>query len=315
MDRLEINAPARLHFGLINPVIDERAWPGITKLEQPIRSFGGCGVMIDQPALQLDIQRANHWTGTGSQVERAIEFGKLVTQHLRSQQAYDIHIHSMAREHSGLGTGTSLGLAIAKLICQDHGIQKSAIELAPWVNRGARSAIGIHGSDRGGFLVDFGKLPTETITPTVQHYAVPHNWRFVLIHPKSAEHWHGDREKQAFAKMPSIAFNQIEALSRLILLGLIPAILNHDFQGFSRSLTEYNACVGLPFRDIQGGIYTSPAIDRAVEHLSKLGIEGAGQSSWGPTIFALVQDQDHGNWLQRQLSGSEFEFLTIAKPV
>jgi beta-ribofuranosylaminobenzene 5'-phosphate synthase len=41
---------------------------------------------------------------------------------------------------------------------------------------------------------------------------------------------------------------------------------------------------------VQGGVYADPLLARIVAHLRGQGIRGVGQSSWGPTLYALAPD-------------------------
>jgi predicted sugar kinase len=61
---------------------------------------------------------------------------------------------------------------------------------------------------------------------------------------------------------------------------------------FGDAVHEFNRRAGEPFAAAQGGAYASPAIAELIVELRALGIRGVGQSSWGPTVFAMVPDSD-----------------------
>jgi predicted sugar kinase len=82
---------------------------------------------------------------------------------------------------------------------------------------------------------------------------------------------------------------------------LLPAIATNDWSSAGQAIGRYGAWAGEIFRPIQGGIYRSAAIARAVAAIESLGIPGVGQSSWGPTVFALTRDEEHAGWLGQQL--------------
>jgi predicted sugar kinase len=63
-------------------------------------------------------------------------------------------------------------------------------------------------------------------------------------------------------------------------------------------LHELNARVGEAFVALQGGVYGNPA---AVEFLRRQGVRGVGQSSWGPTVFGIVEDSDQAKALAYRL--------------
>jgi predicted sugar kinase len=52
--------------------------------------------------------------------------------------------------------------------------------------------------------------------------------------------------------------------------------------------------MGAYFAPWQGGAYVSPQVAAALGFLRKEGIVGLGQSSWGPTGFAFVEDEAQG---------------------
>jgi beta-RFAP synthase len=190
-----------------------------------------------------------------------------------------------------LGVGTQLGLAVARaLACATGREEWDSVTLARHVGRGERSAIGVHGFARGGLIVEAGKGPGEAISPLVAHYTVPRDWQVLLLMPTDAGSWHGQRERSAFAQLQQLGPTpaETEQLCRLVLTGLLPALSAGHFDWFSAALYEFNARVGDIFAAAQGGRYGSPALAHMVQRLRALGVQGVGQSSWGPTIFAFV---------------------------
>jgi predicted sugar kinase len=85
-----------------------------------------------------------------------------------------------------------------------------------------------------------------------------------------------------------------------VLLKLLPALAESDLPAFGSALAEYNARSGELFRSVQGGTYAGPAVTALVEWLRGQGVRGAGQSSWGPTVFAVVADADEAAALARR---------------
>jgi predicted sugar kinase len=86
-------------------------------------------------------------------------------------------------------------------------------------------------------------------------------------------------------------------LCRLVLLGLLPALVERDLDAFGEALYEFNVRAGEAFAPVQGGAYASPQAAGLVEFARCQGIRGAGQSSWGPVVFAVVSDIDHADHL------------------
>src|SRR5262249_35136039 len=74
--------------------------------------------------------------------------------------------------------------------------------------------------------------------------------------------------------------------------GMLPALHERDLAAFGEALYEFNRRVGEMFRPIQGGIYASPETEAIVHWFRDRGVKGVGQSSWGPTVFAVLAPDD-----------------------
>ena len=72
---------------------------------------------------------------------------------------------------------------------------------------------------------------------------------------------------------------------------LIPAAFEADFSAFSEGLFRYGWLAGESFAYAQGDVFSHPQSRQRVFDLRRRGIAGVGQSSWGPTLFALLQDE------------------------
>jgi beta-RFAP synthase len=177
-----------------------------------------------------------------------------------------------------------------------------ADELAGRVGRGARSAIGVHGFQVGGFLVDAGKRADTEIAPLVARLTFPAEWHVVLIIPKNSQGLHGAAERDAFDSLAAIPPDVTADLCRLTLLGLLPAVAERNFQAFSESLVEFGWKVGECFAAHQGGVYASPLAGAVVEGLLGHGIRGIAQSSWGPTLAAVTDSRFRAEWLAARLA-------------
>ncbi|MCE9591474.1 MAG: beta-RFAP synthase [Planctomycetes bacterium] len=290
---IEVHTPSRLHFGLLALSRNGR------------RQFGGAGLMVRRPDVAVRVRRTPDnpgLTATGRMADRALEFATrffdtaLERGWTAPPRGVAIDVMRVPRPHTGLGSGTQLGMAIAKclsLLIERDGL--TVAELAAIVGRGRRSAIGAHGFACGGFLVDGGKFPsddnTPALAPIVMRHPFPEEWRIVLIRPRALEGIAGKREAQAFADMPAIPDEVTQRMSRLVLLGLAPALVERDIAAFGESLFELQREVGSCFAGHQGGIYADPQLDAIVNFIRGLGIHGVGQSSWGPTLYAITPDE------------------------
>jgi predicted sugar kinase len=84
---------------------------------------------------------------------------------------------------------------------------------------------------------------------------------------------------------------------------LIPAIGARDWERASVALGQYGMLAGEVFRAVQGGIYRSAQVAQTIDQLQRWGVPGAGQSSWGPTVYVLARDDEHADWITGRLRG------------
>jgi predicted sugar kinase len=99
-----------------------------------------------------------------------------------------------------------------------------------------------------------------------------------------------------------------------LLLGLWPAVGEADYPVFAEALYEYNREAGAAFAQDQGGVYVAPEVEGLVDTIRAWGILAAGQSSWGPTVFAVTPDPPAADKLAQRLREStpSAEFVTVA---
>jgi beta-RFAP synthase len=310
---IRVCAPSRLHFGLLNlPRAEPQpaAWPDLDgQPALPARLFGGAGLMVQAPGIQLRAEPAATWSAEGPLAERVLAFARQFVRTLPPEapgslpRPHRLIVEHGAPEHMGLGTGTQLGLAVARALALAYGLDDlDPVALARQVGRGRRSALGIHGFAQGGFLVEAGKRRPDDVAPLVARRAFPQAWRVVLVLPSGGQGRHGVTEHQAFAHLAAQqALTETDALCRLVLLGMLPALAEGDGIAFGEAVYDFNRRVGESFRQVQGGTYAHARSAEVVAFVRRQGVPGVGQSSWGPALFALVDDQDRADDLSRRL--------------
>ena len=260
--------------------------------------------MVADPGIRLRVRPAPLLGATGPLADRALDFVRrtAAAMKLPSLPQCHLHIESAPREHIGLGTGTQLGMAVATAI---HILAGEPLglpgELAATVGRGQRSAIGSHGFAVGGLLVEAGKRQAEAVSPLVARMELPAEWRVLLLLPRRTTGLHGDAERQAFARLPAVPSETTAALCTEALLNLLPAAADADFAAFSASLYRFGQTAGSCFASQQEGTFFDRHAAALAKRLRDLGIEGVGQSSWGPSIFAIVPNETAGQDLVANL--------------
>jgi beta-RFAP synthase len=318
---IHIRTASRLHFGLLSlSGAGSIRWPGS---ETKARRFGGVGLMIDPPDLEMTVRPASAWSAEGPLAERALAFARRCAEAMPAGalQPQHLHIGSAPPEHSGFGTGTQLGLAVARALAAATGEESPAVvDLARQTGRGARSALGIHGFAAGGFLVDAGKDESDSVAPLVASVNFPESWRIVVFLPPVGSGWHSQVEERAFRQLTGIPDDvaRTDALCRLVLHGMLPALAQRDLTAFGEALYDFNRQVGEAFAPVQGGVYAHPLVAELIALLRDKGVRGVGQSSWGPATFAVVEDEEHAAETIRivtQRFGWEKEHAYLARAV
>ncbi len=280
MNGVRISTPSRLHFGLLG-------WG-----PHASRQFGGVGLMIERPGLEILVEGASKWEAIGPLRDRALDIAIQVADHLR-QAHFEvcparISILKTPSAHIGLGLGTQLSLAIARALATIAEIpQTPATSLAHWTGRGRRSGIGIHGFAEGGLIVDVGQSPISDLPVKLTRLAFPSAWSILIILPDQQHGLHGQKELNAFASLPPLSGPESDRLCRLVLLGLLPGVIETDLSGFGSSLVAIQEIMGRVFGPAQGGRFGSREAEKLGETLTRMGLHGVGQSSWGPTLYAF----------------------------
>ena len=280
MTRLALRTPSRLHFGLLS-------W-GLNASRQ----FGGVGLMIEAPGLTITAEPAGSWTAEGPLAGRMIEFARRAAEGLEGRgfvvEPTSFRVAEPPPEHVGLGVGTQLGLGIARLVCERAGHpDPTIVELAELSGRGLRSGIGLHGFAHGGLIVDGGRSGPEGVPPLLSRLEFPDEWSVLVVLAGQGPGLHGLREVRAFAELPPSTDSLTDRLCRLVLLGLMPAVVERDLPRFGEALEEIQRRVGEGFAPAQGGTFADPSLEAIADEMRASGLRGVGQSSWGPTLYGF----------------------------
>lgn len=276
--RIHVRAFARLHLGFL----DLSGSLG--------RQFGSIGLALDDVCLELVAAPGSSITAAGPGAARAEAVARAVFDIVGFTGGADLRILRGIPEHAGLGSGTQLALAVGTACARLAGASLTVDDLANVLTRGRRSGIGIGTFCQGGFVVDAGRGPATRTPPVVSRLPVPEPWRFVLVMDRSRQGAHGDRESDAFAHLPAMPDADCAHLCRLTLMRLLPALAESDCQTFGAAVTAIQAITGEHFSRWQSGRYTSPEVAAVLASMAESGATGVGQSSWGPTGFAIFPE-------------------------
>jgi beta-ribofuranosylaminobenzene 5'-phosphate synthase len=279
-----VTAGARLHFGFQN-----------LSLARP-RLYGGVGVVLDDPSVTVSAERADEVVATDPEAreyaERAVA--------LLGVPGASVEVLEPVPRHVGLGSGTQLALATLAAVARAHDRTVDVRLLAPDMGRGGRSGVGVAGFQRGGLVVDGGHptgrfteaRPADgewTVPPVVARHAVPDDWRFLLVRPDADPGRSGDGEDDAMRRVVETADPAVaDEIAALVIQRLLPAIAGGELSAFAAAVAELGRLNGAWYADEQGGVYRPP-VGTVVDELSGApAVEGAGQSSWGPTVYGIT---------------------------
>lgn len=297
-----IEAYARLHFG----VLDLRGSGG--------RWFGGIGAAASAPSLLLSASPADTLTVEGDDSERAAAFARQFLEHHRLARGAAIRVRRALPSHAGLGSGTQLALSIARALAELYAVDADPRALARATGRARRSAIGTWTFAGGGLVVEGGRRShSDECGPLIARLPFPESWRCVVVVPEGPPGISGADEAEAFASLPKPSQRDVEHVSHLTLMSLLPALADGDLETFGRALTEIQEVTGRWFAPAQGGTFASGPSRALVRQLAEWGAAGVGQSSWGPTVYGIVDGADSATRLVERVktalgsSGQVFE--------
>jgi len=290
--RVTVEAPARLHLGFV----DLHGGCG--------RFFGSIGVAIERPRYVVEMCRAPAAAAPGEGPAALARIMDALGDDARVAGPIAVRVVEQIPRHQGLGSGTQRDLALGSALARLAGRTLTAAEIAARLGRGRRSGIGIAAFERGGLIVDAG-VPralrdrgagtsgtASVVPPVIFQHGLPADWRFVVATPMGEEGLHGSREDAVFRTMPPMSEAVAGRISRLVLMKALPAVLTDDISAFGEAITEIQELVGEQFAPYQAGLYASDRGQAIARFAQQHGAAGVGQSSWGPTVFALVRGHE-----------------------
>ncbi len=292
---IEVRTCARLHLGLL----DNNGELG--------RLYGSVGLAVDRPELVLRARKAKSLQVEGLEKRRVATYARRFMRHCGFPSGARLNLVSHIQAHVGLGSGTQLALAVGAALARLSGRRLSTREIALAVGRGAHSGIGVSTFQHGGFVLDGGhrvladltgsrlkkglvrEVERNHVPPVLFHHAVPRDWIFITIIPKTQKGLNGKKENNAFTKLPRAPSGLVEKISRELLIRMLPALVEKDIENFGRAMTAIQCMVGDCFASVQGGRFANPVSEKMVDFMLDHGAAGIGQSSWGPTVYGLIR--------------------------
>ena len=282
---IRVRAPGRLHLGFLDP-------SGTLG-----RRFGSLGLVIEGFETEVVILSASEDAVVADSPAARVELDRMVDclQRLRERTGrrdrLALRLRRALPAHAGFGSGTQLALAVGRAFALWHGLNIPTATLAQWLGRGLRSGVGIAGFDHGGLLVDGGPGIDGAPAPLLARVALPPGWRIVIATDERVRGLSGLDERAAIAGLPPLPQAQAAEICHQVLMHVLPGAAEAQFAAFAAGVNRVQRLLGDHFAPAQSGSrWTSPAVARLMQWCQASAGDRAaiGQSSWGPTGFAIV---------------------------
>lgn len=297
--KMIIKTPSRLHMSLIDLNGSYR------------RIDGGIGLAIQDPQFVLESEETEKGItfefndsitdeeAINECSEKIPDAAQKALDYFNIESGFHFTVHSAYHPHSGLGSGTQIAVAAAHLITETMGIETNSRELSSIVNRGGTSGIGTYAHELGGFILEGGHsieekpgfLPSSASTAKppqlIARYPFPEEWNILLVQPEVETHVNGDQEVNIFQTYCPIPKDEVEKVSHLILMNLVPFLLEKDIKNFGWAISELQK-VG--FNKLEHSL--DPSFLPSMKAIEDAGAYGVGISSFGPTLYTVFDDEN-----------------------
>ena len=281
-----IKAPSRIHMSLIDLNGSYR------------RVDGGIGLALQDPQFIFEVEQTESGitldfadTVTDEEAieeskEKIPDAAKRTVEHFNIDSGFHFIVHQTYPPHSGFGSGTQIAVSTAHLITETMGIEIESRELSSIVGRGGTSGIGTYTHDLGGFILDGGHSKEEKplFLPSGASQAKPAT---LIAIPHIEKHVEGDDEVAVYQTYCPIPKEEVEQVSHLILMNLVPFMLEKDIKNFGWAVHELQK-VG--FNKLEHSLDDSylPTM-KAIEDA---GAYGVGISSFGPVLYTMFDESN-----------------------
>jgi len=289
-NKVTVIAPAHLHTGNFDMTGDLG------------RLYGTVGFAVDR-LLEVEVTKA---VDVKSEDEAAYLFAS------RFVDAFDlagaeVKVKKTIPKFVGMGYHTTLALSIGSALAKLYGLKLTIEQIALTMQRGAITSLGVHAFNVGGFIVEGGfrvDQREKMIPPLIFHQAVPNNWLFVIAIAKEPQEKivkMRENEDHILRNLKLMPKETSDMLSRIVLVKIIPSIVENDLKSFGEGLTAFNSELGKFWNEYQcGRTYCHPVVEDAIKIMLKRST-CACQTSWGPTIYGIVDRQNQAELLTKDL--------------
>jgi len=290
---IKITTPSRLHITLI----DMNGEIG--------RVDGGAGLTLSSPNVKVTAAEADEIRIEGPQ-GFADRMRKAAEALLPEGKGVKIDVKELIPPHVGFGSGTQAALAAAAAVNELYGLGKSVRELAFAVKRGGTSGIGVTAFEKGGFIVDGGHRFKDkgAFMPSAASRVPPGpvlfrgdfpDWDIVIAVPNE-KGMHDQQEIDVFQEFCPLPIEEVREVAHMVLMKMMPAVIEGDIESFGAAVNHVQT-VG--FNKRESLIW--PGFVKDIASFMRSRSYGAGVSSFGPVVYAFVDNREEGRQLQAEV--------------
>lgn len=294
--KVQVSAPARLHLGDFDPF--------------------GIGRFGYAPMLAIDKPRTVVQTSKFASIQIDSGNGEVKGYAEKIVKAFNldgvkISVISTPPRHSGFGSTTQLYLSIGKAITSLYDLKVESRDIIKIA--GKTTVGGLYIFQQGGFVLAGGLKVKQSddkffekeepmIPPLILRLKFPKDWRFIVIVPKTNPSLHGESEDKTFKelreKKPPLKL--IHKAYFILSSKLIPSILDGNPRDFGDALTQLQSLAGRIYKPVQGSDF-NPLSQWIIPIIKRSGAQGFGQSSWGPTVYGFIEDEDRAKRIAKKI--------------
>lgn len=288
--KVTVTAPAHLHTGNFDMTGDLG------------RLYGTVGFAVDR-LLEIEVSKT---IDVKSEDEAAYLFAS------RFVDAFDlagaeVKVKKTIPKFVGMGYHTTLALSIGSALTKLYNLKLTTEQIALTMQRGAITSLGVHAFKAGGFIVEGGfkvDQREKMIPPLIFRLQVPNNWLFVIAianEPQEKIVKMRENEDHILRNLKLMPKETSDMLSRIVLVKIIPSIIENDLTSFGEGLTAFNSELGKFWNEYQcGRTYCHPVVEEAIKIILRRST-CACQTSWGPTIYGIVDGKNKAEILAKEL--------------
>lgn len=279
MECVEVSAPSHVHVGNID------IHGGLGRL------YGTLGFALEEPRLRIRLCSSH--ADTSVRGSKRIEFERYLKLFAKR---YNLNFEAEVLEeipaHVGLGSTTPIALSIGYATALLSGREPVLEEIAALTGRSMISGLGFYAFKTGGFIVDGGFKPgSKRVPPLLFRIPMPRSLSIIYAVPARPVPEILElkaREDTILQEMPPMDEEMAMRNARILAMGILPAAAEGDWRELGGYLYRLNRGLGEYWASRQGDVYCCSEVDEIVDYFVRGGAFCACQSSWGPTVYALV---------------------------